>query len=92
MNYQDFCTKMTVFNFDENSSYSEKLHNVEFTKSFYADCFLHQELSNLIALTTDQKTFSCDAEKDFETALQYLFFHYPLCNLEARSSQRKNFL
>lgn len=89
MNYQDFCTKMTIFNFDENSSYSEKLHNVEFTKSFYADCFLHQELSNLIALTADKKTFSCDAEKDFETALQYLFFHYPLCNLEAKEENKK---
>ena len=68
---------------------SERLHTLEFTKSFFADCYLHENLSNLIAQSESKQAFSSDYKKDLDKALQHLFWHYPLCNLESIEKSKK---
>lgn len=89
MNYQDFCTKMTIFTLNEDMSSSEKRHFIEFTKSFFADCYLHENLSNLITQTESKQALAPDYEKDLDTALIHLFGHYPLCNIDPREKSKK---
>lgn len=89
MNYQEFCDKVNVFSFEEYDAY-ENLYATELKENFFVECYLYQKLSGLLNLSATKETLTPDAEEDLGTALDYLFSHYPVCNLEANEVNNEN--